>query len=195
MHQSKSLYADYTPWLVRTVCVDKIRGFSAVMEYDNSALYDLVQLYEGRVVRSKAEGAGSWWNRKKKHRWRKELQAPTEWAVWWAPQSVWTVFRREKWRLPLPGIESRFFGRPLRSHYIDNAIPVPRLTAALYVAWARTEQIPVYNYVHCTHFTHRTWYKDFIHIQNKILSQTATAIAQFFNASLTHFNIDHRFLV
>ena len=35
------------------------------MEYDNSALYDLVQLYESRVVRSKAEGAGSWWNRKK----------------------------------------------------------------------------------------------------------------------------------
>jgi len=37
------------------------------MEYDISALYDLVHLYEGSVVRSRAEGAGNWQNRKKKN--------------------------------------------------------------------------------------------------------------------------------
>jgi hypothetical protein len=52
-----------------------------------------------------------------------------------------------------------FFGRPLRSHYVDKAIPVQQLTADPHVAWAWTQQIPAYNYAQCTHFTQRTRHK------------------------------------
>jgi hypothetical protein len=62
---------------------------------------------------------------------------------------------------------------PYTSHYIDYSIPT-HLTAALYVTWARTEQIPAYNYAHCKHFTQGTRHKGFFsHIQIKTPSRAA----------------------
>jgi len=47
--------------------------------------------------------------------------------------------------------------------------------------------------MHALHATNTN--KDFSHIQIKILSRTAAAIAHFFHASLAHFITEHRFIV